>query len=399
MATKFGIINDDNVNNEVIWCDEYKFIMLSKDRPLLPEIRKNDQRIVGRDGTYDFSDKTIDDRTIEVEVTFISQNVGELRYIARRAAQWFFNKGERLKLVFSDEPDVYYDCRLANQISLEQVASFGSFTLQFRCFPFAIAIEEAKNVYELASPTTLYRPIAPDDDYTFTNLSSGDNVVVNNYGTAPVKPTFIVSNFDGSYFRIDMGDKFIKVDTSSLTSALRTYYIDCERYQVYYTNSGNKINMLGKTTGDFLELQPTPIRQYDYDTGGRRYYFKFNTSPSQVSGNISITVPAIGGAQTYVVPILSTDTIINIAQKVVDKINTTTNAKHKAQVVGDDAVIQAKEVVGTVQGSLGYSVGSTNITINPSKTVDTNLNDIEIIYVTTSLQKPNLEVNFQARFY
>jgi phage-related protein len=326
--------------------------------------------------------------------------VGDLRYTARRAAQWLYNKGRKLKLVFEDEQDVYYECRVQNQIDLETTFTFGEFTIQFRCYPLAIAIENASDLYELASPTTLHRPITLDDDeYTFTSLSSGDNVIVNNYGTAPVKPTFIVSNFDGDYFRIDIGDKFIKVDTSSLTSALRTYYIDCERYQVYYTNSGNKINMLGKTTGDFLELQPTPIRQYDYDTNGRRYYFKFNTSPSQVSGNISITVPAIGGAETYVVAILSTDTIIKIAQKVVDKINTTTNAKHKAQVVGDDAVIQAKEVVGTVQGSLGYSVGSTNITINPSKTVDTNLNDIEITYVTTSLQKPNLRVNFQARFY
>ena len=410
---KFGIVNEDSVTKEVVWCDTYNFVMLSKDRPLLPEKRQVYRSVIGKDGNYDFSDGTFEDRTIEVDVTFYTGSVGDLRYTARRAAQWLYNKGRRLKLVFDDEPDVYYDCCLANQVSIEQVFTFGAFTLQFRAYPIAIALEYAKDLYELNSPTILHRPIRlEDDDFIFEEVASNSYITVNNYGTAPVRPIMKVTNFNGDYFRFNVGDKFIKVETAAVGNGTGPiYYVDCERYQVYYylsSASTTKVNMLNKTTGDFFELEPTAIRQYDYDTKGRRYYYNIKIEGTISGGNTSVTVPAIGGAVTYTVyaqqavpTTIVADTEAFLAQRLADKINTTTNTTHTAFVNGNDLVVIAKNTVGIIEGTASGTSASTYITIEASETEDTNYNNIQVVYVNPDGEtaKPTVEVIFQARFY
>ena len=410
---RFGIINEDSVAKEVVWCDTYGFVMLSKNRPLMPQIRENLQRVIGKDGNYDFSDGTLEDRIVEVTCTFVSRSVGDLRYTARRAAQWLYNKGRKLKLVFEDERDVYYECRVQNQIDLETTFTFGEFTIQFRCYPLAIAIENASDLYELNSPTILERPIRLDQDkYRFTSITSGDYIEVNNYGTAPVKPILKVTNFNGDYFRFNVGDKWIKVDTALVGNGTNPiYYVDCEKYQVYYflsSVSTTKVNMLNKTTGDFFQLEPTPIRQYDYNTKGRRYYYDIQITGTISGGNTSVTVPAIDGAVTYTVyaqqavpPTILADTEVFLAQRLADEINNTISSKHSAFVSGKELVVIAKNTVGTIQGTASGTSASTNINISVSETEDTNYNDIQVVYVNPSgvTDKPTVEVIFQARFY
>ncbi|SDH77614.1 putative phage tail component, N-terminal domain-containing protein [Aneurinibacillus thermoaerophilus] len=145
----------------------------SKKRPLLPNIRQEYEDIPGRHGSYSFSDGTLEDITIEIECWVKADSRDDLRYRARQIAAWLYSK-DKQRLVFDDEPGVFYLGRLVNQIDLEALIRFGKFTLQFRCDPFAYSVQERAE-----------KRIIATSPYEFTEIVGG---------TAPTKPVVVLKN-------------------------------------------------------------------------------------------------------------------------------------------------------------------------------------------------------------
>ncbi|MED0676993.1 distal tail protein Dit [Aneurinibacillus thermoaerophilus] len=217
----------------------------SKKRPLLPNIRQEYEDIPGRHGSYSFSDGTLEDITIEIECWVKADSRDDLRYRARQIAAWLYSK-DKQRLIFDDEPDLYYYGRIANQIDLETLIRFGKFTLQFRCDPFSYLIENASELI-LDSDITLNRDIRVDDKYSFV-VTSPVTVEVNNFGTAEVYPLLQVT---GSFTTLSVtaNGKTLQY-TESLTN--QTLEIDGERM----TSKVGTLNKLNKISGAFLELVP-----------------------------------------------------------------------------------------------------------------------------------------------
>jgi predicted phage tail component-like protein len=248
------------------WASEIGLVVKSKNRMALPVIRQRYEYIIGRDGNYDFSDGTLEDRIIDIECCFVTNNVGELRYKMRQVASWLYGNGQKQQLIFSDEIDLFYYGRLQNQIDLEQVVTFGEFTLQFRCEPFAYGTELAKDAYDENSPMFPYRDINETDSYTY--IETGTNpffTPINNYGTANAYPLIKITLID-----LDGRTEPIKISTIGVSGGASTYqktieltgypnnqvYIDMEKYMAYTLEGGGGtfVNALQFIEGEFWHL-------------------------------------------------------------------------------------------------------------------------------------------------
>ena len=252
----------------------------SKLRPLLPEMRKKYVDIAGRDGSYDFSDNTLEDRMIDIECSFISDSVGDLRYKLRNVAKWLHNNGNKAALVFSDEPDLFYMAKLNNKIDLEQTVTMGEFTLYFRCEPTAYSVELAKDAYDLSSPTILYRDLEPNDVFVFNDIANGGDIFVNNWGTYEVAPTLIISNPSGNDLEISLYDeagvtKISQFFIKNIPVGNTLFTVDMENYMCYRTNTND--NRLNLTFGDWWKLRSGQNKIYVNGFGSAgSLEFRFN---------------------------------------------------------------------------------------------------------------------------
>jgi predicted phage tail component-like protein len=106
----------------------------SDDRSLLPEKRRNEFIIPGRDGSADFGGNTFEKRTISVTLGIVSRNLEELRSLARTAAKWLSGEG---LLIFDDEQGKAYRAKIYQPLSLNNLVTFGETSVPFECAPFA----------------------------------------------------------------------------------------------------------------------------------------------------------------------------------------------------------------------------------------------------------------------
>lgn len=217
--------------------DTLPILMRTTRRPILARIRMQYEDIPGRDGSYDFSEGTLEDAVIEIHCALITTSVSELRYYARKVGAWVYGGGGKVKIAFDDEPDLFYFGRSANQIDPEQLATIGEFTLQFRCDPVAYFYQDAA-VPDLDDRTILGRDVRGNDQYTFT-VTGNTTVEVNNFGTHFVAP---VVQITGSFttFAMTVGGR-----TLGFTEALPggTLVIDHDRLKAY-VGVTNKLNKL-----------------------------------------------------------------------------------------------------------------------------------------------------------
>jgi predicted phage tail component-like protein len=113
---------------------EFSVVAKSDDRSLLPEKRRNEFIIPGRDGAADFGGNTYEKRTISVTLGIVSRNLEELRTLARVAAKWLSGEG---LLIFDDEPGKAYRAKIYQPLSLNNLVTFGETSVPFECAPFA----------------------------------------------------------------------------------------------------------------------------------------------------------------------------------------------------------------------------------------------------------------------
>lgn len=114
------------------------------DRVLKPELSRREIIIPGKDGSYDFGDNTYRNRLIRLELGLLGDYTpAELRQKIRDVSFWLDGKG---KLVFDDEPDLYYEAKVCEVVPFQLYGSNsfrdGSFnsgvsSVVFDCYPFA----------------------------------------------------------------------------------------------------------------------------------------------------------------------------------------------------------------------------------------------------------------------
>lgn len=113
---------------------QFRIVAQSDDRSLLPEKRKNEFIIPGRDGAVDYGNNTYEKRVITVKITLVSRNLSDLRETARTAAKWLSGDG---LLIFDDEPGKAYRAKVYQPLSITQLVSCGEASVPFECRPFA----------------------------------------------------------------------------------------------------------------------------------------------------------------------------------------------------------------------------------------------------------------------
>ncbi len=114
-------------------------IMRSVDRNLRTAIKRHQVDIPFLDGKIDTQgdeDEVYDNKPINISFTYNHSSLEELRRKDREVAQWLSGRG---KLLFDDEPGVYYDAKVYNVIPLDQ-SRLGRmmFNVEFECYPFAL---------------------------------------------------------------------------------------------------------------------------------------------------------------------------------------------------------------------------------------------------------------------
>lgn len=121
--------------------DAFALIVNKKDIPITPPIESRLQEISGFDGAWDYG-ISYGAKPIELECTILADSKEDLKSKVRKLAGTLNPRKGAKPLIFDDEPDKMYYARLSNQIPLEQLGAFGTFTLQFVCpDPFTYAVD------------------------------------------------------------------------------------------------------------------------------------------------------------------------------------------------------------------------------------------------------------------
>ena len=135
----------------------YGIYMRSKNRQLLPASDDQYKEIPGMDGSH-LMPGSLKDRYIDIDCRVLETSLLVLRQKARQIAAWLYTPA-RAKLVFDDEPGVFYWAKLINQVDLQQTFALGEFTLQLRCLPHAYAV----------SPAIVEQDVSDGETITLTN--------------------------------------------------------------------------------------------------------------------------------------------------------------------------------------------------------------------------------------
>ncbi len=127
-------------------CSVFGVVMISKTLPVLPVSNDSYLEIPNRDGAY-LSPGRLADGTITIECGLSTNSVAELVAVKRQISAWIYSK-ERAPLVFDDETDKTYMAKYDTAIGLNKLRTpgWGTFTLVFRCQPFAEGLQKQQTI-------------------------------------------------------------------------------------------------------------------------------------------------------------------------------------------------------------------------------------------------------------
>jgi len=233
-----------------IHSSEMGLTVRTKNKPIIPAPKRATSSLSTRDGLLDYSQSNpyghilFEQREISVECSFIKKSLEEIRRTARDIAVWLgFSVG---KLVFDDEPDVYYIARVSNRLDLEQQLFRGSFRIVFSCEPYAHSFFKSGVVHSYGEGLS-YNGTVHYGGLNSFYLTGAKIVTVENKGVY-VRPKIKI---DGSFDKISIiCNKKILTCTEPQKSGILV--IDCEKMTAV---KNSVINVLPAVSGDFIELK------------------------------------------------------------------------------------------------------------------------------------------------
>lgn len=126
----------DGITFNGIHCSALHLEMLSTKRPLLPENKDEYIEIPQKSGSFLVADKSAKDINVEVEF-FLDTPPGMSFFNACRQVGVWLTTDERKPLIFDDDSGYYYNAKCVGNIDIERIAEYGTFTVVFRCEPYA----------------------------------------------------------------------------------------------------------------------------------------------------------------------------------------------------------------------------------------------------------------------
>lgn len=234
-------------------CSQFNICMKSKNRTMFPEPKLSYQEALNMDGSYDFSAVNPNNRIcyknreITVDCYIVSTDLAMLRSGVRSVALWL-GVGEK-KLIFDDEPNVYYLAKVSNRIDFNQAFKRGYFTIVFDCRPFAYANTLNNIVYDDVTELTVLSFTNPGFEAfpeiiiqgTFSNIEflkgtktlrysgSGEGTLTLNSEkmTATLGNNNVLHLISGDFFTITNGLNGIVVDADSIDANITIRYRRC----------------------------------------------------------------------------------------------------------------------------------------------------------------------------
>jgi predicted phage tail component-like protein len=229
-------------------------ILIKTQGPAMPEIRSKTMEIAGRHGLIDFG-ATLGPRQFEIVCAVVSANQHVLQRTLRElAAHLLDGKGrpKTMKLIFDEEPDVFYNVRLSGSIPVDRLFGLGQFTIPMIAYdPYAYLIQE---VNEIDADSNIYvdRAMSNDAQYNY-HITGPSSITIDNFGTQNVEPMIEIYG-EWTSINFELGTDMLVLNDPGDGN---TYYIDCANYSAYldipnYTPSSK----LDKISGTFLSLPP-----------------------------------------------------------------------------------------------------------------------------------------------
>jgi len=232
--------------------ENFGIVMRSENRQILPQTADTLEEIPGRDGSILFPG-SFQDRLLEVRCSFVETSIPNLRRKARQIAAWLYTS-TWADLIFDDESDLKYSAKLANQLDLASTVSLGTFTLQFRCLPLALSVEQFVFLEVIGSGTFLIQNNGTRETLPVITISAidlGDSGMDRSVDVTgvfdPLETQDMVSTLTDP--ELTVGSKTIKY--TGILSAGQSVVIDTEKFQAYK----GEVNVLNSITGEFPALE------------------------------------------------------------------------------------------------------------------------------------------------
>lgn len=156
---------------------DFKLIMRSEDRSLLPQTKVSQVDIPFIDGKFDMREEPVyDNRTITVTFTYADMSLEDMHLRKRLVAGWLSGKGQ---LIFDDEPNKYYEATVFEKISFNQELGKASFSVVFECKPFAmqVPIIQSENITRQNQEVVIN---------ILGNVRTGGKLTLTNVGTTTI---------------------------------------------------------------------------------------------------------------------------------------------------------------------------------------------------------------------
>lgn len=213
-----------------------------------PQTRDKTMQIDGKAGLWDFG-ADIAEKSFSLPCTLIEQDAASLQQSIRALTAHLFDaygKPKTMKLIFGDEPDVYYMVRFAGNQPISRIVGVGQFSLPLTAFdpPHGMLIESTEEL-DAGSLVSIRDDMYIDDQYTF-QINRPMNITVNNFGALNAKP---VTEITGSFNALVLASGISSFSYPNAISG-QTLIVDHAGYTIEL-DVQNKL-----TETKFLEIPP-----------------------------------------------------------------------------------------------------------------------------------------------
>ena len=240
---------------------EFEIAMKNKNRQMLPPAKENYIEIPDRHGSLYFPG-VLQDRVIEIECAFMGNSLQNVRGKAREVGAWLYTS-DRVIFSFDDETDKYYLGKLDSTIDPDQLFILNTFSLRFRCDPFAYSVTETTwtggiasgNSVNLTNPGTFSTPVW----FKVTSGVSGAYTAFPAMGLG-VCPEVTLSTNSNPRFTLN-NEKELKYN--GILEGTDELIVDTAKFEA----KKNGVNILGAMEGDWFELEPG-VNEFRYDDDG-----------------------------------------------------------------------------------------------------------------------------------
>lgn len=233
---------------------EFGLLMNTKDRPVMPPMRKEKATAMYRDGDVDYSNSGgriyYDDRIVKLTLTVIKPELRQTHDTVSKIVSWL--SGWYDELIFDDMPYTVWLARPEDLGSIEaSLHRIGKFTVQFRCKPFNRDILDFAPVKVGAKvPIGRMIPINYQCDTEISFESGAKEISFNNVGDAPTYPIINISALKDSYI------SSIQIELNGCMLAYKKIFSEISFDCFFWRAMSGGEEVTSAVSGDYPELIP-----------------------------------------------------------------------------------------------------------------------------------------------